>query len=82
MSLVAEGEGKGIKRYKLPVIKQRSHRDEKYSTGNIVSRIVTGCMVTEGDYIYCGEHFIMYRIVESICCTPETNIVCQVHFNK
>ena len=27
---------KGIKRYKLPVIKYISHRDEKYSIGTIV----------------------------------------------
>ena len=28
-------------------------------------------MVTDGRYT-CGEHSIMYRLVESLCCAPET----------
>ena len=32
-------------------------------------------MVTEGNYTYCSEHFVMYAIVESLCCTSETNII-------
>ena len=32
-------------------------------------------MVTNGNYAYYGEHFVMYRIVKSLCCTPETNVV-------
>ena len=35
-----EAKAKVIKRYKLPVIKQRSHRDEKYSIENTVDYIV------------------------------------------
>ena len=31
---------KGIKRYKLPVIRLISHRDEKYSLENIINKIV------------------------------------------
>ena len=31
---------KGIKGYKHPVIKSVSHRDEKYSIGNIVNNMV------------------------------------------
>ena len=46
--MVARGKGvtgwakreKGIKKYKLPVIKQVSHRDVMYSTGNTVNNIV------------------------------------------
>lgn len=30
-------------------------------------------MVTNGDYTY-GEHSVMYRIIESVCCTAETNV--------
>lgn len=26
-------------------------------------------------YIYCGGHQVMYRIVEAVCCTPETNLM-------
>lgn len=31
-------------------------------------------MLTEANYSYCGEHFIMYVIEESLCGMPETNI--------
>ena len=30
-------------------------------------------MVTDGNYA-CDEHSIMYRGLESLCCTPETNV--------
>lgn len=40
-------------------------------------------MVTDGNYVYCGEHCIMDRIVKSLCYAPETNIiVCQLYFNN
>lgn len=32
-------------------------------------------MVTEGKYTYCSEYFMMYIIVKSLCCTPETNVI-------
>lgn len=31
-------------------------------------------MVTD-NYTYQGEHYVMYRIVESLCCTHQTNTV-------
>ena len=31
-------------------------------------------MVTGGSYVG-GEHNIMYRVIESLCCTPETNVI-------
>ena len=35
--------------------------------------------MTDGDYTY-GEHWVMYRIVESLCCTPETTVtLCVSH---
>lgn len=38
------------------------------------------CLVTDGNYIE-GEHRVMYRIVESICCTPKSeNIVKMINF--
>ena len=30
-------------------------------------------MVTDGDHTYCGEHFVKYKTVKSLCCTPEIN---------
>ena len=37
------------------------------------------CVVTKGGYTY-GEHSIMCRKVESLCCTPETNITLCVNY--
>jgi len=36
-------------------------------------------MVTDGDYTYC-EHWVIYRIVESVCCTTETNITVYANY--
>lgn len=33
-----------------------SHRDKKYSIGNMVSNIVILLCGDRGDYTYCGEH--------------------------
>lgn len=32
-------------------------------------------MVTHGNCTYCGEHSIIHRKVESLCCTPDINII-------
>ena len=32
-------------------------------------------MVTDGDYTYSGEHGVIHRIVEPMCCMLETNIL-------
>ena len=39
-------------------------------------------MVTDGNYTYPGEQWVMYRIVESICCAPETNIILYVDYTS
>ena len=31
-------------------------------------------MVTDGSYI-CDQHRVMYRLAESLCCTPETDVI-------
>ena len=36
-------------------------------------------MVTEGNQIYCGDHFVMYRNLESVY-APGTNAVLQVSY--
>ena len=30
---------------------------------------------------YCGDHFIMHKNIESLCCTPETNRILCVNYN-
>ena len=39
-------------------------------------------MVTVGDHTYYGEHRVMQRIVKSVCCTPETNIILYVNYTS
>lgn len=38
-------------------------------------------MVTGGNSTCCGEHFIMCVIINSLCGTPETNIILHINFN-
>lgn len=38
-------------------------------------------MLTDGSYT-CGEHSIIYRVVESLCCTPETNETLCVNYTQ
>lgn len=33
------------------------------------------------DDSYYGEQWVMYRTVESICCTSETNLISCVNYN-
>ena len=32
-------------------------------------------MVIDGNQIYCGDHFVMYRNIKSLCGVPGTNMV-------
>ena len=34
------------------------------------------------NYTYYGEHFIVYVIVESLCCIPETNVGLHVNYTS
>ena len=45
---------------------------KEITVGDVVG-IVTGCMVTDGSCA-CGEHSMMQRLVESLCCTPEPKV--------
>lgn len=36
-------------------------------------------METDGNYTYWDKHFIMYIMVKSVCCTPETNMLLDVN---
>ena len=38
-------------------------------------------MVTEGNYTY-SEHFVMYIIMKSLCCTPETTIILYINYTS
>lgn len=39
-------------------------------------------MVTGIDWIYYGDHFAVYTSIESLHCTPETNIIlCQLYLD-
>lgn len=47
--------------------------DERYSTGRIVHGPVMGRAVTGGSHL-CGERSIMCREIESLRCTPESDV--------
>ena len=38
--------------------------------------------IGEGDLecTYHDEHWVMYRVIEALCCTPETNITLYVNY--
>lgn len=33
------------------------------------------------NYTYCGDHFPVYTNNESLCCAPETNVICHLYLN-
>jgi len=37
--------------------------------------------MTDGSYT-CGEHNITYRLIESLCCIPETNVTLCVDYTS
>ena len=32
------------------------------------------------NWIYCGDHFAINTYTESLCCTPETNIILDINY--
>ena len=39
-------------------------------------------MVTDGNQTYRGDHFMVYKIISSLCCTPETNVILYIKCNS
>ena len=39
-------------------------------------------MGTDVNWTYCGDHFNIYTNIESLCCTPETNVMLYVNFTS
>ena len=39
-------------------------------------------MATDGNYIYCVDHFVMYKNIESLSCTPKIHTVLQVNYTS
>ena len=54
----------------------RNVGNEKYSIGNLVNN--TAIILYDDRY---EQHFVMYLTVESLCCIPKTNEICQLSFN-
>ena len=61
-----------------------SHRDEMFSEGNIANNnaILLTNNKTNGNQTNCGDHFVMYRNIKSLCCVPGTTIVLQVNYTS
>ena len=36
----------------------------------------------DANQTYRGDHFTMHSYVESLCCIPEINVICQLYLNK
>ena len=39
-------------------------------------------MVTDGYETYCGDQFIMYINIESLCCIPKTNTILYANYTS
>ena len=39
-------------------------------------------MVTDANQTYCGDHFTIHTKIQSLCCTPETNIMFYVNYTS
>ena len=37
-------------------------------------------MLMDVNWIYCSDHFAIYIERESLCCTPETNIMLYINY--
>ena len=53
-----------------------------YSLENRVNNMQQLCVVTDGSQICRADHFVMSINVESLCCTPETNIILYVNYTS
>ena len=54
-----------------------SQDNKIYSTDNIVNNIIT---TLYGNRCYHSDHFVMYTIMKSLCCTLKTNILLGVSY--
>ena len=50
--------------------------------GIIQSIFSDSCGIKSEINNYCGDHFIMYKSIESLCGTHETNIILLVNYNS
>ena len=42
---------------------------------------ICNCVMMDVNKVYCGDHFAIYTSIDS-CCTPETNVICQLYLKK
>lgn len=72
---------RGNGRHRLPFMQSINHRDKRYSTGHIVDDTM---LVLYGDRqeLHCGKHSITYKVVQSLCCIPESNITLCVNYTS
>lgn len=58
--------------YRTPVMERVSHRDKMYTIYSGWEYSKWYCNIVWSHA--CGKHGITYRSVESICCTPKTDV--------
>ena len=39
-------------------------------------------MMMDGNQTHGGDHFAIYKYIESLCCTPEASIILQGNYTK
>ena len=67
-----------IKRYKLLVINKSQACNVQHRK---YSHYCNNCLVTDSDYSYYGDNFVMYKNTGSLCCTPKANTISQLYFD-
>lgn len=70
---------KGRRRNRLWVMEWTSHRNKRYSIGSMVSGTI---IVLYSDSRYTCDHSITNRIVDSLCCTLETNVTLCLNYGQ
>ena len=75
-------KGEGGEEVPTASYKLNKLQDIMYTTGNRVNNIVKLCMGTDDYWIYRSDHRVRYINVDSLCCTPETNIVLHANYTK
>ena len=70
---------KGSGRYRLPVTVLISQWKKRYIENIVNGNVIT--LVTDWSHT-CGEHSIMYKVVEELCCMPETSVTLCVNYTS
>lgn len=72
--------GQKVQTFSYKINKSQGY-DVQYREYNYNLITIITCMVTDCYYLSSGGNFMSYVNVQSLCCTSEINIICQLYFN-